>query len=76
MDCGAGADADIAVWAGNGQNGKFFRWVCKQRLQVGHGKHVADKYVTCYEQTPYNAPLTFWTYNQLSNNSYKAISKF
>ncbi len=40
------------------------------------GSSITTSYVTCYEQTPYNAQLTFWTYNQLSNNSYKAISKF
>ena len=40
------------------------------------GSSMTTSYVTCYEQTPYNAQLTFWTYDQLSNKSYKAISNF
>lgn len=40
------------------------------------GSDIKTSYVTCYEQTPYNAQLTFWTYTQLSNDGYKAISNF
>lgn len=35
------------------------------------GSGMTTSYVTCYEQTPYNAQLTFWTYDQLSNKSTK-----
>lgn len=40
------------------------------------GSDIKTSYVTCYEQTPFNAQLTFWTYTQLSNDGYKAISNF
>lgn len=40
------------------------------------GSSITTSYVTCYEQTPYNAQLTFLTYNQLSAESFKAISNF
>lgn len=40
------------------------------------GSSMTTSYVVCYEQTPYNAQLSFWTYAQLSSGSYKPISKF
>ena len=33
-------------------------------------------FVTCYEQKPYGAQLTFWTYDKLRTNGYKPISIF
>lgn len=40
------------------------------------GSDYNTSYVVCYEQTPYQAQLTFWTYDQLSKNNYIPISKF
>lgn len=40
------------------------------------GSSMTTSYVVCYEQTLYNAQLSFWTYAQLSSGSYKPISKF
>ncbi len=35
-----------------------------------------EPYLVCYEQSPYDADLTFHTYSQLNGLGYKAISKF
>ncbi len=40
------------------------------------GSPITTSYTSCYEQTPYNAKLTFWTYAQLQSGEYKPISKF
>lgn len=40
------------------------------------GSSYNESYLVCYEQTPYDAELTFNTYSQLSSKGYKAISKF
>ncbi len=40
------------------------------------GSSYSEPYLVCYEQSPYDADLTFHTYSQLSGKGYKAISKF
>ena len=40
------------------------------------GSGYDESYVVCYEQTPYNAQLTFHTYTQLSQGGYIPFSKF
>jgi len=40
------------------------------------GSGYTTSYVVCYEQTPYQAQLTFWTYTALSSKGYIPILKF
>lgn len=40
------------------------------------GSSIKESYVTSYEQTPVTTQSTIWTYSQLRNQGYRAISKF
>ena len=40
------------------------------------GSSYDEPYVVCYEQTPPQAILSFWTYDQLSSDDYIPISNF
>lgn len=52
-------------------------FLCVQNWETPpSGSQYDTSYITCYEQTPYNAQLTFWTYDKLEEQGYKPISKF
>lgn len=67
---------DAVVYRNNEKNEGHIILVGTNWVTPPAGSDETEPYLVCYEQTPYDAELTFHTYAQLERRGYKAISKF